>query len=168
MKKGLGLLAAGLLTLTLGGCGGQSAQDVYTEALTEQADIEKYNAGTFSLSFDELNFDYQSDDVSTNTMMNMVATQLKDVKVTGDYLIDTKNEALDYKMKAEVMGQKIPMDFVMGSDAIYYSGDSFADIMDLVGSFAGENTLDMSNVSEELAGKYVKMDRSLKVFNTKI
>lgn len=158
-KVKLWLLVVGMLILVLTGCG-KSAQDEFTDNLDEQATNKNYNAAEFSIKFDELSVETGTDDASSSATVNLVISQLKDMELSGDFLLDSDAKAIDYSFEVKVMGQTIPLDFIMSEDAIYYSGDSFSQIFDLVQSFAGESMgVDLSAAAEAVSGKYVKLDQ---------
>lgn len=156
MKRWLKLAVAGLAVLTVAGCtSGSSAQDEYTDVLNETSNAGDYNGAEFEFKINKLDLNTETMGDSSSEQAKLIMDMVKDMSLSGNYKLDKENEAIEYSFDLDI-GQKIIMDFVMTSDAVYYSGDSFSSIIDVVYTFMGVNSVDYSNLNEEISGKYIK------------
>lgn len=140
-------LAGGLLAAC-----GQSPKDEYIGALEDAADAK---AGTFDMKFKDIAV--SGGDSQTTAMVNMVKSQLKDMRINGSYSMpDDKKYAVDLKMNA--MGQEIPFNVVGDDKAMYLSTAFLTSVMEITQSFSGNSAaVDISKL-KDLDGKYINME----------
>ncbi|GCF92987.1 lipoprotein [Enterococcus florum] len=155
MKKGKIMGAVLLVMIGLSGCGAKP-QTEFSEALASQSG---QTAGTFSMAIDDLTISGENTaDASETAMYNMIANQLKALKMSGDYSVDKKKEALAMDMDIDMLGQKIPLEMILDqkNQKAYVSSNFYQALMNFAGSLSGENIGGAMN--DQLKDKYILMD----------
>lgn len=151
MKRKKTKLAAILIAGSVLAACGQSPKEAYIEAMD---DVSAAKAGNFDMTVQDISL--SSEDSQTEAMMNIVQSQLKDMKMTGTYSMPKDNEyALDMNMS--VLGQEIPVNVVGNDQHMYMSTAFLTAVMELVQSFSGTE-MDTTKV-QALEGKYMDMQQ---------
>lgn len=139
-------LAGGLLAAC-----GQSPKDEYIGAFEDAADAK---AGTFDMKFKDIAV--SGGDSQTTAIINMVKSQLNDMKISGSYSMpDDTKYAVDLKIDA--MGQEIPFNIIGDDKAMYLSTAFLTSVMELTQSFSGSSAAVDTSKLKELDGKYIDM-----------
>lgn len=149
MKKKASKFAAFLIVSTVLAACGQSPKDAYLEAMDKASEAK---AGKIDMTVQDIQL---SDDGSqTDAMMNIVQSQLQEMKMTGTYSMPKDNEyALNLNMS--VLGQDIPINMVGHNDRTYMSTTFITALIQLIQSLSGTK-LDQGTL-QSLDGKYMDM-----------
>ena len=113
MKKKLGLLVGITSVLFILGSCGNSPQDEFVSYMEKQ---QKQTEGTydFKMAIEELEM-ATSPETAANPMIGMLATQLKDMSLTGTMKANLKEDnAFSVDMKVNALGMEVPFS-MMGS-----------------------------------------------------
>lgn len=160
MKKGLKVLLCGIMLMVFSGCG-KSAQDVFIDDLSQLNSTKKYNEESFSMKIDDMDLgttDSSTADSSDEQAMNQVKEMIKQIKFSGNYVVDNKNKAVDYSMDINMLGLKVPMDFMIVDEDFYLSGDFFQSLMAEMASFS-DTKEPLPDSINNLKGKYIKISK---------
>lgn len=156
MKKKLGLLVGITSVLFILGSCGNSPQDEFVSYMEKQ---QKQTEGTydFKMAIEELEM-ATSPETAANPMIGMLATQLKDMSLTGTMKANLKEDnAFSVDMKVNALGMEVPFS-MMGSfgknPKMYMATDMMQYIMGIVSSMTG---IDMTAEADytQLEGKFV-------------
>lgn len=139
---------AGIAMMSLAGCG-KSPQDEFISFYEEQNSAE-YNAATYSMTIDELSVTGEG-----SGMVNLLASQLKDMTLNGDYRINRDEQVLDFSMSVDFLGERIPVEFIWTPDNMYLSTSLLSGMEGLMTAFGIPFEVDASVLSE-LDGKYIE------------
>lgn len=146
------ILTAALTLFT--GC----KQEVQKEFSNEMIKQSNMNAGDYSLEIDNLSITAEDADAPMRTQMDMVSKMINGSKVSGSYQLDDKEKLLSMNMNVEMLGQKIPVDFLMNqkNNSIYLNTNFMTKAMELAKEFNSELPIDQNSL-ESLKGKYIKI-----------
>nr|OTP48899.1 hypothetical protein A5881_002604 [Enterococcus termitis] len=86
--------------------------------------------------------------------VKMMASQLKDMSLEGNYAIDDKEDTIEMEITANLFGEKLPFQFVGSKDNYYMSTSFVSGLLDLANSFGYPLELSKSDL-KELKGKYI-------------
>lgn len=156
MKKRLGLLVGATTALFIFTSCGNSAQDEFVSYLESQSKITE---GTydFKVAIKDLELP-ETPDQAANPMAGMIATQLKDMSITGEVQSNTKKDnAFAMNMKINALGMEVPFNMVgsFGKEPkMYMATDIMEYIMGIVGSMTGVDVTAETDLSQ-LKGKYI-------------
>lgn len=146
------MLTAALTLFT--GCK-QEVQKEFSNEMIKQSDM---NAGEYSLEINNLSIIAEDADAPTRTQMDMFSKMINGSKVSGSYQLDDKEKLFSMEMNVEMLGQKIPVDFLMNqkNDSIYLNTNFMTKAMELAKEFNSELPIDQNSL-ESLQGKYIKI-----------
>lgn len=154
--KTMGKLASLALATTLLAACGQSPKDKYIGAMEDAGDAK---AGTFDMKFKDIAV--SGGDSQTTTMINMVKSQLNDMKISGSYSMpDDSKYAVDVNVNA--MGQEIPFNVIGDDKAMYLSTAFLSAVMDITQSLSGSSAAVDTSKLKELDGKYIDLQQFAK------
>lgn len=151
MKKVLLGTATTAAVFLLTACG-SNPKDEFIKTMYDSQNTSEYNAGEMSLKVKD--FTYESDD--KNAYASMIASQLKDVSIEGNYLTDSKKGTSETNFTFKVLGQKIPFNVVSDKDNFYLSTNFISGILDLADSFGANLPVNQAEL-KKLEGKYVNV-----------
>lgn len=158
-KRTLTGVLVGLSVLLLGACGKNNAQQEFADNFKTSIDSE-YNASTFNLSLDDFNYSGGEDAFS----INMLAAQLKNVKVEGSYAVDYENNSLESEMNFSILNQKFPIQIVGNKENLYMSTSFISGMYNIASAFNSSMSIPSSTISK-LDGKYVDLLEMIEVQN---
>ena len=156
MKKRLGTLVGVTCALFVLTSCGSTPQDEFVKYMEGQ---QKQTEGTYDFKFAIKELDLASSpETANNPMMGMIATQLKDMSVTGTMKSNTKQDnAFSMDMKINALGMEIPVN-MMGSfgkePKMYMATDIMEYFMTIVSSMSGMDMTAGTDYSQ-LKGKYM-------------
>ena len=156
MKKRLGTLVGVTCALFVLTSCGSTPQDEFVKYMEGQ---QKQTEGTYDFKFAIKELDLASSpETANNPMMGMIATQLKDMSVTGTMKSNTKQDnAFSMDMKINALGMEIPVN-MMGSfgkePKMYMATDIMEYFMTIVSSMSGMDMTAGTDYSK-LKGKYM-------------
>lgn len=156
MKKATLLVGAVAGLFLLAGCQGQSAKEQFIDTYKNQADTKKYNASEFDFKFDDIKI--KTDEGSAQAAM--IATQLKDISISGDFLTDSKGEDFEFNMNIKAFDQTLPIEMIQADDELYLSGSTYTGAMDLISAFGIPVEVDKAK-KDELKSKYIPLTESM-------
>lgn len=144
------MLATAFLLFT--GCKKQ-VQKEFSGELAKQSEM---NAGEYSIEIDHLSIDAENAAAPTKAQMAMIAKMVTGTKISGGYRLDSKEELLFMDMNVKVLGQEIPLEFLMNQkdDSFYVSTNFMTKAMELAKEFNAEIPVEESTF-EALEGKYI-------------
>ncbi|MTD37562.1 hypothetical protein GIX45_02715 [Erwinia sp. CPCC 100877] len=150
MKKYvLSVLVSGVVFL-LAACGADPRKEFVNEMFDSKA--EAASAASFDMKIKDLT--YEGDE--GGAYVNMIASQLKDMSIKGNYAYDEKKDVMQMNITTELFGEKIPLEFVSQKDKYYLSTSFVNGALNLAKSF--DYPLDLSK--EDLAkikGKFIDL-----------
>ncbi|MGM0125278.1 hypothetical protein IGI37_002676 [Enterococcus sp. AZ194] len=157
MKKATLLVGAVAGLFLLAGCQGKSTKEQFMDAYKKQADTKEYNATEFDLKVDDLKIDA---DEETSGQVAMIVTQIKDMKLSGDTLIDSEGKKMELNLKLEAFGKTVPVQMIQIDEKSYLSGATYTGVIELVSSFGVPLKLDQAKMTE-LKTKYIPITEKL-------
>lgn len=139
--------------LSIAGCNKQSAKDEYA------AFQEKQSNGTFNQSSFEMKLEDLSVSGSENAAaITMIANQFKDVTISGDSLVNAKEEAMSAHVTVDFMGERVPVEVIFSKGDLYLSSNVVSGITDVAKAYGLPVTVDQT-VLDGLKDKYVKFTK---------
>lgn len=146
-SKLMGVLMAGSVLVACG----QSPKEAYIEAMDQSSEAQ---AGNFEMTIQDIAL--TGGDSETEAMMNIIQSQLQDMKMTGTYSMPKSHEyALDMNMS--LLGKEIPLNVVGNDEHMYMSTAFLTAVMELMQSFSGTE-METTKV-QALDGKYIDMEQ---------
>ena len=167
MKK-LGILLSVSGIFLLASCG-KSAKDEFLDYMEAQSQ-QTQGTWEFKMGIDDLTLAESSE--ASNPMVNMLATQVKDMSLAGTVKSNTKEDnAFAMDMTFNGFGMSIPLNMVgkVGDEPkIYLATDMMEYLVSIVNSMAGTNTAEQVDMTA-FKGKYIDLlstdQETLKAFN---
>ncbi|MHC5229755.1 hypothetical protein ACYSNW_15935 [Enterococcus sp. LJL99] len=145
------IVMLGVIGLTA--CGNDTRKE-FTKALYTTSN-QDFNAAKFNMSIKE--FDMQTSDTTGSAYINLIANQIKDLKIDGSYALDEKEEAYEMEMNFKFLGQKIPIQLVGKKEKAYLSTSFVTSLLDLAKGF--QIPIDISAADlKKLDGKYMDIE----------
>lgn len=138
----------GVAIFLLAACGSDPRKEFTNELFSSKS--KDYNAASFEMKIKDLTYD--GDDGGAYT--KMIASQLKDMSIEGNYAIDDKKDTMEMEITANLFGEKLPFQFVGSKDNYYMSTSFVSGLLDLANSFGYPLELSKSDLNE-LKGKYI-------------
>lgn len=146
-------LVLGVLALTA--CGNDTRKE-FTKALYSTSNKD-FTSAKFDMSIKE--FDMQTSDTTGSAYINIIANQIKDLKIDGNYSLDEKEEAYEMEMNFNFLGQKIPIQLVGQKEKTYVSTSFVSSLLELAKSFQVPLEISASDL-KKLDGKYMDVQET--------
>lgn len=157
IKKKSFWLMLGLVLLLLSACGKDPREDMI-QSLAKVSNM-KQGAGTFEMKIKDL----QLGDTSQNSSVAMVTSQIKNARISGDYIKD--NKAAEVNIKLQAAGLEIPFTLVGNGKDTYISTDFVQPVVKIASSF-GQNVPVNEAQLEKIKGKYLSLQEVNKLSQT--
>ncbi|MGX7265414.1 hypothetical protein [Enterococcus crotali] len=148
MKKYMMGIIAGVAIFLLAACGADPRKEFTNELFSSKS--KDYNAASFEMKIKDLSYDGDEG----GAYVKMMASQLKDMSIEGNYAIDDKEDTIEMEITANLFGEKLPFQFVGSKDNYYMSTSFVSGLLDLANSFGYPLELSKSDL-KELKGKYI-------------
>lgn len=148
MKKYMMGIIAGVAIFLLASCGADPRKEFTNELFSSKS--KDYNAASFEMKIKDLSYDGDEG----GAYVKMMASQLKDMSIEGNYAIDDKEDTIEMEITANLFGEKLPFQFVGSKDNYYMSTSFVSGLLDLANSFGYPLELSKSDL-KELKGKYI-------------
>ncbi|MEI5991194.1 hypothetical protein A5881_002727 [Enterococcus termitis] len=148
MKKYMMGIIAGVAIFLLAACGADPRKEFTNELFSSKS--KDYNAASFEMKIKDLSYDGDQG----GAYVKMMASQLKDMSLEGNYAIDDKEDTIEMEITANLFGEKLPFQFVGSKDNYYMSTSFVSGLLDLANSFGYPLELSKSDL-KELKGKYI-------------
>lgn len=150
MKKYVLSVFVSVAVFLLAACGADPRKEFVNELFDSQAGDA--SAGTFDMKIKDLT--YEGDE--GGAYVNMIASQLKDMSIKGNYAYDEKKDVMELNITTELFGEKIPLEFVSQKDKYYLSTSFVNGALNLAKSF--DYPLDLSKEDlAKLKGKFIDL-----------
>lgn len=153
MRKYLLGMITMIAILLLAACGSDPRKEFTKELFRSQN--EANNAASFKLKINDLAYDGAEDD----PYVNMIVSQLKGLNIDGHYALDDKTDTMEMTITANLLGKKLPFQFVGNKDNYYLSTGFVSGMLDLVKSFDYPIGLSESELAK-LKGKYIDLGKA--------
>ncbi|ALS03009.1 hypothetical protein ATZ33_16975 [Enterococcus silesiacus] len=148
MKKYMMGIITGVAIFLLAACGSDPRKEFTNELFSSKS--KDYNAASFEMKIKDLTYDGDEG----GAYVKMIASQLKDMSIEGNYAIDDKKDTMEMEITANLFGEKLPFQFVGSKDNYYMSTSFVSGLLDLANSFGYPLELSKSDLNE-LKGKYI-------------
>jgi hypothetical protein len=150
MKKYVLSMFVSVAVFLLAACGADPRKEFVNELFDSQA--EEVSAANFDMKIKDLT--YEGDE--GGAYVNMIASQLKDMSIKGNYAYDEKKDVMQLNITTELFGEKIPLAFVSQKDKYYLSTSFVNGALNLAKSF--DYPLDLSKEDlAKLKGKFIDL-----------
>jgi hypothetical protein len=150
MKKYVLSVFVSVAVFLLAACGADPRKEFVNELFDSQAGDA--SAGTFDMKIKDLT--YEGDE--GGAYVSMIASQLKDMSIKGNYAYDEKKDVMELNITTELFGEKIPLEFVSQKDKYYLSTSFVNGALNLAKSF--DYPLDLSKEDlAKLKGKFIDL-----------
>ena len=153
------IIVLGLIGLTA--CGTDSRKE-FTKAMYS-TNSKEFDSAKFDMNIKE--FDMKTNDSAGSAYINIIANQIKDIKIDGNYASDQKQESYKMEMNLNLLGQKIPFHLVGQKDKAYLSTNFVTSLLELAKGF--QLPIDVSAEDlKKLDGKYMDVETTSESLTT--